>query len=121
MQRLYETCSPRLGDVRLSLALAVLRSQGSTIVPDDFAVEDLAALIARVLYRVRFQSEKEPFEPSTFAMVYPLLAQCIAQEGAGIGKDDSDTILEQLTLTIDIFSFHTKRCKINKPLVICVI
>lgn len=83
------------------------------MVPADFALEDLASLVARVLYRVRFQSEKEPFEPSTFALLYPLLAECIAQEGAGINNDDSDAVLEQLTLTVDIFSFHAKRCEIH--------
>lgn len=108
---MYETGSSRISDVRLSLALAVLRSQSSPVVPVDFALEDLADLVARVLYRVRFQSEKEPFGPSTFALVYPLLAQCIIQEGAGISKDDSDAILEQLTLTVDIFSFHAKHCE----------
>jgi hypothetical protein len=95
----------------LSLALAVLRSHSSPIVPEDFAIEDLAALVARVLYRMRFQSEKEAFDPSTFCLAYPLLAQCIAQEGAGVPRDDSDAILEQLTLTIDIFTFHAKRCE----------
>lgn len=79
--------------------------------PADFAVEDLAALITRVLYRIRFQAEKEPFQASTFALIYPLLAQCIRLEGAGVAADDSDAVLEQLTLTIDVFTFHVKRCE----------
>lgn len=89
----------------------MLRSSKSPIVPADFTFEDLAALIARVLYRIRFQAEKEPFPASTFALIYPLLAQCILLEGAGVAVDDNDGVLEQLTLTIDIFAFHVKQCK----------
>lgn len=83
----------------------------STIVPSDFALEDLAGLTARVLYRLRFQSEKSPFDSSTFTLAYPLLSQCIAQEGLGLSSGDTDAILEQITLTIDIFAFHAAECE----------
>lgn len=94
----------------------MLRTHSSPVVPADFALEDLASLVTRVLYRIRFQSEKEAFGPGDFALMYPLLAQCVRQEGAGISKDDNDAILEQLTLTMDIFAFHCRQCEARQIL-----
>lgn len=102
--------------MRLSLALAVLRGEAPAVVPEEFEGEPLSVLVTRVLYRLRFQSEKEPFDPSTFSMAAPLLSQCIGSEGLGVEQGDADSAMEQLALVIDIIGFHVRLCKIKLSL-----
>lgn len=119
IQRLYESCTSRVSDIRLSLALAVLRAEDSPVVPEDFAAEPLASLVTRVLYRLRFQSEQKPFDSSSFALAAPLLRQCIEKEGLGVEKGDTDAAMEQLALAIDVIAFHVRQCEPRLALV-CV-
>lgn len=93
------------------MALAVLRAEGSVVVPEDFRAEALAQLVTRVLYRLRFQSEQKPFDASTFAMAAPLLTRCIEGEGLGLEKGDNDAAMEQLALVIDVIAFHVRACE----------
>lgn len=101
----------RISDIRLSLALAVLRGEASALVPSDFTTEALALLVTRVLYRLRFQSEQEPFDSSTFSMSAPLLSRCILSEGLGVETGDNDAAMEQLALVVDIIGFHVRNCE----------
>lgn len=117
IQRLYESCTSRVSDIRLSLALAVLRGEDSPVVPEDFSAEPLATLVTRVLYRLRFQSEQKPFDSSSFALATPLLRQCIEKEGLGVEKGDTDAAMEQLALAIDVIAFHVRQCELSITLV----
>lgn len=67
-----------------------------------------AALVIRVLYRLRSLSEQTPFDPATFSYAFPLLAQVLVQ--GGIGSEDDEEILEQVALVLDIVKFHCGEC-----------
>ena len=96
----------------------MLRGEASEVVPTDFKTEDLALLVTRVLYRLRFQSDKQPFDSSTFSMSAPLLSRCIASEGLGVEKGDNDAAMEQLALVIDVMAFHVRQCEVGR---ICIV
>jgi hypothetical protein len=95
------------------LALAVLRGEAPESVPADFKTEELALIVTRVLYRLRFQSEQQPFDSSTFSLSAPLLSRCVASEGLGIAKGDNDAAMEQLALVVDVIAFHVRQCKLT--------
>lgn len=82
------------------------------MVPASFQAEDLANLVTRVLYRLRFQGEQESFDPSTYAMASPVIMKCIEKGGVGIGTGEHDAATEQLALAVDIIAFHVKCCKL---------
>jgi len=64
--------------------------------------------VLRVLYRLRSLSEQTPLDPATFSYAFPLLQQVI-QKG-GVGSEQDDEPLEQVTLSLDIIKFHCGEC-----------
>lgn len=68
-------------------------------------------LVIRVLYRLRFLSEKAPFDAATFSYAFPLFSQILT--GGGIkGYEEDDDPLEQVALVLEIIKFHCGECKL---------
>jgi hypothetical protein len=65
-------------------------------------------LVTRVLYRLRFQTERQPLDAGTYAFVSPLLSNAISKGGLGVARDETEKALEQLALAIDVIGFHVR-------------
>lgn len=109
-QTLGSTCSDRLGASKVALGTAVLRGVEAQIVPVEQAAEPLGGLVTRVLYRIRHLSEQSPFDAGTFAYASPLISRIITRGGIGMEKTDTEAVLEQLALAVDVISFHARKC-----------
>ncbi|KAG0238098.1 translational activator of GCN4 [Actinomortierella wolfii] len=102
--------SDRLESFRASLAIATLRSLEVNEVPDNWKEEALEDLVSRVLYRLRFATEKEPLLPSSFSYCFPLI-HYILENGGAVGSDKKaseakELRQEQVQIAVDIVSFH---------------
>ena len=67
-----------------------------------------AALVIRVLYRLRTLSEQRPFDAATYGYASPLLSQVLLKGSIAIGEEDDP--LEQIALSLDIIKFHCGEC-----------
>ncbi|KAK4052868.1 translational activator of GCN4 [Microbotryomycetes sp. JL221] len=110
IQALGDVCSERLGFSKIALGVAVLRSVDAPIVPENFQSEPLPALVTRILFRLRFLAEQEPFDAGTFAYAAPLVSKVLRNGGVGVEKSDTEGALEQLTLALDFIGFHARHC-----------
>lgn len=110
MQTLGDICSDRLGFSKVALGVAVLRGVEAQVVPENYLAESLPALVARVLYRLRYLSEQSPFDAGTFAYAAPLVSKILRSGGIGLDKSDTEAALEQLALALDFISFHARQC-----------
>ncbi|KAI1317575.1 translational activator of GCN4 [Mortierella claussenii] len=102
--------SDRLDAIRAPLALATLRSLDVKEVPANWQEEPLEDLVSRVLYRLRFVTEKQPLLPSSFAYCFPLIHN-ILQNGGIVSPDKSsadakEVSQEQVQIAVDVVSFH---------------
>ncbi|KAF9438265.1 translational activator of GCN4 [Entomortierella beljakovae] len=102
--------SDSLESIRLPLALATLRSLGVKEVGEKWQEEPLEDLVSRVLYRLRFVTEKQPLLPSSFAYCFPLIHN-ILQNGGVVSSEKSvadakEVSQEQVQIAVDIVSFH---------------
>ncbi|KAI5477515.1 translational activator [Pseudohyphozyma bogoriensis] len=109
-QTLADICSPRLGQFKVAVGVAVLRGVDAQVVPSDFTTEPLDALVTRVLYRLRFLAEQAPFDAGTFAYASPLVSKVIRGGGIGLESGDQEAVIEQVSLALDIISFHSRQC-----------
>ncbi|KAF9966603.1 translational activator of GCN4, partial [Actinomortierella ambigua] len=102
--------SDRLESVRTPLAIATLRALEVSEVPSNWMDESLEELVSRVLYRLRFATEKEPLLPSSFAYCFPLIHFILGN--GGVVSDDKkasdakEVRQEQVQIAVDIVSFH---------------
>lgn len=103
-------CSDRLGASKIALGAAVLRGVEAQIVPAELTAEPLGALVTRVLYRMRHLAEQAPFEAGTFCYAAPLFSRIVHAGGIGLEKGDTEAVLEQLALAVDLISFHARSC-----------
>ncbi|KAG0302645.1 translational activator of GCN4 [Dissophora globulifera] len=102
--------SDSLESIRLPLALATLRGLDVKEVPENWLDEPLEELVSRVLYRLRFVTEKQPLLPSSFAYCFPLIHN-ILQNGGIVSPDKSsadakEVSQEQVQIAVDVVSFH---------------
>ncbi|KAH7056386.1 armadillo-type protein [Linnemannia elongata] len=102
--------SERLDSIRVPLALATLRSLDVKEVPENWTEEPLEDLVSRVLYRLRFVTEKQALLPSSFAYCFPLIHK-ILQSGGIVSPDKSsadakEVSQEQVQIAVDIVSYH---------------
>lgn len=95
---------------RVALGVAVLRSVDAQVVPENFRAEPLPDLVARVLFQLRFLAEQQPFDAGTFAYAAPLTSKILRNGGVGIDKAQAEQALEQLSLALDVISFHVRQC-----------
>ncbi|KAM0793613.1 hypothetical protein ACM66B_001046 [Microbotryomycetes sp. NB124-2] len=110
VQALGDVCSDRLGFSKVALGVAVLRSVEAPIVPENFQTEPLPALVTRILFRLRFLAEQEPFDAGTFAYAAPLVSKVLRNGGVGLERTDTEGAMEQLTLALDFVAFHARHC-----------
>ncbi|KAG0031837.1 translational activator of GCN4 [Podila clonocystis] len=102
--------SDRLESIREPLALATLRSLDVKEVPENWQDEPLEDLASRVLYRLRFVTEKQALLPSSFAYCFPLIHN-ILQNGGIVSPEKSsadakEVSQEQVQIAVDIVSYH---------------
>ncbi|KAF9561868.1 ARM repeat-containing protein [Agrocybe pediades] len=102
---LSKSTSDRLDTMRRWVGIASLRCLKIGSVPEELQAEPLHMLVIRVLYRLRFLSEKATFDAATFSYAFPLLSQILT--GGGIkGEEEDDDPLEQVALVLEIIKFH---------------
>ena len=101
--------SSRLLSQRTFIGIATLRALGSSNIPEELTKEPLGDLVTRLLYRLRFASEQRPFDSISLIYVLPLLFVVLQQ--SGIARPSGDEADEQITLALEIISFHTDTCK----------
>lgn len=101
--------SSRLGSLRPFIGIATLRALGSSTLPKELVVEPLGDLVTRLLYRLRFASEQRPFDSMSLVYVLPLIFAVLQQ--SGIARTAWDEADEQITLALEILSFHADACK----------
>jgi HEAT repeat protein len=66
-------------------------------------------MVVRVLYRLRFISERSPLSPSSFAYCFPILHRIITESGIDCNKkteQGKENALEQVTIAVEIIGFH---------------
>ncbi|KAK9766674.1 translational activator of GCN4 [Basidiobolus ranarum] len=117
--------SDSLQGIRQMLGLATLRAMKVQEVSEEWHAEPLYDLVIRVLYRLRYATEKAPLSPSSFSYCFPLVHQIIRENGVGspaesriLHPDEEsqfDKTPEQVVIAIDIISFH---CKFSESLLV---
>lgn len=104
--------SSRLGSLRPFIGIATLRALGSFTLAKELIEEPLGDLVTRLLYRLRFASEQRPFDNISLIYVLPLVFAVLQQ--SGISRPAGDETDEQITLALEILSFHTDACKFSR-------
>ena len=97
--------SPRLGSSRRFVGIATLRALGSSTLSGELLEEPLGDLVTRLLYRLRSTSEQRAFDSISLIYLLPLVFTVLRQ--SGIGKADVDEADEQVTLALEVLSYHT--------------
>ena len=97
--------SPRLGSSRRFIGVATLRALGSSTLSGELLEEPLGDLVTRLLYRLRSTSEQRAFDSISLIYLLPLVFAVLRQ--SGIGKAEADEADEQVTLALEILSYHT--------------
>lgn len=101
--------SSRLGSLRPFIGVATLRALGSSTLPEELVEEPLGDLVTRLLYRIRITSEQRPFDSISLIYLLPLVFAVLQQNG--IARRTGDEADEQVTLALEILSFHTDACE----------
>ena len=97
--------SPRLGSSRRFIGVATLRALGSSTLSGELLEEPLGDLVTRLLYRLRSTSEQRAFDSISLIYLLPLVFAVLRQNG--VGKAEADEADEQVTLALEILSYHT--------------
>ncbi|SCV00820.1 LANO_0F08724g1_1 [Lachancea nothofagi CBS 11611] len=117
--KLSEVISDRLKPVRNSLALATLRAYNVQGMPENLTEEPLLELISRVLFRIKFVSNKKKFESLTLTFLLPLITK-VLEDGKAISLKNSNKPMvksefveedqeeEHLLLAIEIIGSHAE-------------
>lgn len=97
--------SSRLGYFREFIGIATLRALGSSTLPAELLEEPLGDLVTRLLYRIHSASAQRPFGSVSLIYLLSLVSTVLRQSGIGqVGTDEAD---EQITLALEILSYHT--------------
>lgn len=72
-------------------------------------IDHLAALVTRILYRLRFASEQRPFDMTSLAYILPLIFMVLSRNGIEEVKGEEEG--EQLLLALEFLSFHSGSCE----------
>ena len=95
----------RLGSSRKFIGIATLRALGSTTLPAELVEERLGDLVTRLLYRLRSASDQRPLDSVSLLYILPLLLEILRQ--GGVDQRKTDEADEQITLALEILSYHT--------------
>lgn len=111
--------SDSLGSMRYFLGLAILRVYGAAGIPKSLTEEPLLELVSRVLFRVKFVTDKQPFDSISLTYLLPLLIK-VLDEGKKVAIKNADKPIakgefieedkeeEHLLLAIEIISVHAE-------------
>ena len=108
---LSSCCSIRLESYSLFVGVALLRSIDEQLVEHDFRSEPISELVLRILYRLRSLSEQSPLDAGTVAFIDPLIVRIVRAGGIGVDPEDTDSVLEQIQLSLDFIDFHGSACE----------
>nr|POE93608.1 eif-2-alpha kinase activator gcn1 [Quercus suber] len=100
-----ERTSTRLGAMRPFVGVAILRTAGVSILPENLLAEPLADLVTRLLYRLRFLGEQRPFDPVTLSYIVALVFLIL--ENGGVEGTTGEDAEEQVVLAVEFLSYHT--------------
>ena len=101
--------SNRLGTLKNFIAIATIRAINGTNISNDLKQEPLLHLCTRILYRLKFLSEKRPFDTISFHYTIPLIVKTL--ENGGLGESISlEEANEQITLALEYLSSHAELC-----------
>ncbi|KAL1923463.1 uncharacterized protein VTP21DRAFT_8443 [Calcarisporiella thermophila] len=106
---LGERTDSSIETIRIPIGVATFRAVLAEGIPARWLEEPLDQLISRSLFRLRFLTEREALSPASFSYCYPLLHQVIFGRGMGCDTktaEGKESALEQLSLALDIVSFH---------------
>ena len=114
---LSRNVSAKLGSVRRSLGVAILRVYKVRNVSQNDTQELLEDLLSRVLFRVKFASNQTPLDPVSLSYLLPLLIN-VLEEGKRVAEKnvkkpvgntefmEEDKEEEHLMLAMEILSAH---------------
>lgn len=108
---LSSCCSIRLEAYSMFVGVALLRTIDEELVQEDFRVEPINELVLRILYRLRSLSEQSPLDAGTVAFIDPLIVRIVRAGGFGVDPEDTDSVLEQIQLSLDFIDFHGSACE----------
>ncbi|TKY88745.1 hypothetical protein EX895_002376 [Sporisorium graminicola] len=108
---LSSCCSIRLEAYAMFVGVALLRSIDEQLVQEDFRAEPINELVLRILYRLRSLSEQSPLDAGTVAFIDPLIVRIVRAGGFGVDPEDTDSVLEQIQLSLDFIDFHGSACE----------
>ncbi|EST09400.1 protein of unknown function DUF3554 [Kalmanozyma brasiliensis GHG001] len=108
---LSSCCSIRLEAYSMFIGVALLRTIDEELVQEDFRAEPINELVLRILYRLRSLSEQSPLDPGTVAFTDPLIVRIVRAGGFGVDSEDTDSVLEQIQLSLDFIDFHGSACE----------
>ena len=101
---LYRLVTSRLGVLRSSIGVAILRAKGISQLPEELQQEPLGDLVTRVLYRLRFSAEQRPLDTVSLLCILPLIHEVLT--AGGVAKKEPEEVDEQITLALEILSYH---------------
>ncbi|TIA83681.1 hypothetical protein E3P98_00634 [Wallemia ichthyophaga] len=104
---LADCCAERLGVTKHSIAYATLRAYNIPFIPQEYLVENLGELVARILLRVKSISDNSLLDATTLGFLMPLIDKVVFETGVGISREDHDGLEEQLTLSLGLLSTHS--------------
>lgn len=119
---LSNTVTFKLGPLRLFLGVATLRVSEIGALEDRFKEEDLLELVSRLLFRVKFLSDQQPFDFFSLIYALPLLTK-VLERGKAVAIANSkkpatksefveeDKEEEQLLLAVEIIGTHAELFK----------
>ncbi|SNX84044.1 related to translation activator GCN1 [Melanopsichium pennsylvanicum] len=108
---LSSCCSIRLEAYSMFVGVGLLRSIDEQLVQEDFRAEPINELVLRILYRLRSLSEQSPLDAGTVAFIDPLIVRIVHAGGFGVDPEDTDSVLEQIQLSLDFIDFHGSACE----------
>jgi hypothetical protein len=120
---LSNVISSKLSQLKYFIGVATLRIKEIGNLDDDLKQEPLLDLISRVLFKVKFASDQQPFDLITLTYILPLLTAVLEQgklvsiknAKKPVSKNDEffeeDKEEEQLLLSIEIISNHAEEFK----------
>lgn len=116
---LSKVVTSKLGHLRFFLGVATLRVSEVGSLEDRFQEEDLLELITRLLFRIKFLSDQQPFDFFSLIYALPLLTK-VLQRGKEVAIQNSkkpvsksefieeDKEEEQLHLAVEIIGSHAE-------------
>ncbi|CAB4435369.1 unnamed protein product [Rhizophagus irregularis] len=105
--RINKCTSEKIENIRDFIGLATLRTMNVKEVPERWLHEPLDNLVTRVLYRLRFITERSLLPPSSFSYCFPLIHQVVKKGGIKNDDEEEKDVMDQIALGLDVIYFHS--------------